>query len=228
VASHDLQEPLRKIRTFSDRLKRELEPTLSEDNKRIFERMESAAIRMKSLITDLLAYSQVSKSPDVLEQVNLNDIIRNVLQDLEAPIHTTGATVHVDPLPAIEGNDRQLRQMFQNLIDNALKYRKPYTKPEVTISCRRLNESDPLCKTLPAGIKKDCYLIEVSDNGIGFEQEHAQKIFKVFQRLHGRSAFEGTGIGLAIVQKVVNNHKGYITAQSEPGKGATFQVFLPA
>lgn len=228
VASHDLQEPLRKIRTFSDRLKRELEPTLTEDNKQLFERMESAAVRMKTLITDLLAYSQVSKNPGEPGTVDLNDIIQNVLHDLEAPINETGATVQVNHLPSIPGNDRQLRQMFQNLIGNALKYRKPDTTPEVAIRCRLIKETDPICKTLPAGTKKGCYLVEVSDNGIGFEQEHAQKIFKVFQRLHGRSEYEGTGVGLAIVQKVMNNHKGYITAQSEPGEGATFQVFLPA
>lgn len=228
VASHDLQEPLRKIRTFSDRLKRELEPTLTEENKRLFERMESAAVRMKTLITDLLAYSQVSKNPGEPGTVDLNDIIHNVLQDLEAPVHETGATVKVENLPSIQGNDRQLRQMFQNLIGNALKYRKPDTRPEVAIRCRLIKETDPICKTLPIGTKKGCYLIEVSDNGIGFEQEHAQKIFKVFQRLHGRSEYEGTGVGLAIVQKVINNHKGHISAQSEPGEGATFQVFLPA
>lgn len=227
VASHDLQEPLWKIRTFSDRLKRELGTKLPDEYKIMFERMESAAARMKTLITDLLAYSQVSKNPGEPEPVDLNDIIQNVLQDLEAPIQETEATVKVVHLPSIPGNDRQLRQMFQNLIGNALKYRKPGIKPEVVIRCRPIKETDSLSQTLPAGIKKGCYLIEVSDNGIGFEQEHAQKIFKVFQRLHGRSEYEGTGVGLAIVQKVINNHKGYITAQSEPGEGATFQVFLP-
>ncbi|MCU7551739.1 ATP-binding protein [Chitinophagaceae bacterium LB-8] len=228
VASHDLQEPLRKIRTFSDRLKIELGPQLSDENRQMFERMQSAAARMKTLIHDLLAYSQVSKNPGVLEQVDLNDIIHNVLQDIEASIHETDAKIVVDHLPTIHGIDRQLRQMFQNLIGNAIKYRQPGTRPEVIIKCRLIGETDPLRKTLPATTKENYYCIEISDNGIGFEQEHAQKIFKVFQRLHGRSEYEGTGVGLAIVQKVVANHKGFISAQSEPGEGATFQVFLPA
>jgi signal transduction histidine kinase len=228
VASHDLQEPLRKIRTFSDRLKRELTPLLTEEHMGMFERMESAAARMRTLINDLLTYSQVSMNPDVLEIVELNEVIQHVVQDLEASVHETGATLQVDKLPVIRGNHHQLGQMFQNLLGNALKYRKPGVKPEVAIRCRLLNETDPLIKTLPGGSKERFYFIEVSDNGIGFEQENAQKIFKVFQRLHGRAEYKGTGVGLAIVQKVIANHKGYITAQSEPGKGATFRIFLPA
>ncbi len=228
VASHDLQEPLRKIRTFSDRLKTELTPLLTDEHLGMFVRMESAATRMRTLINDLLTYSQVSMNPDVLEQVELNEVVQHVLQDLEASIHETGATLRVDQLPVVQGNYHQLAQMFQNVLGNALKYRKPGVQPEIAVRCRLLSETDPLIKTLPGGSKERFYLIEVSDNGIGFEQENAQKIFKVFQRLHGRSAYEGTGVGLAIVQKVVANHKGYITALSEPGKGASFRIFLPA
>ena len=137
------------------------------------------------------------------------------------------ATVMADELGHLKGNRLQLTQLFQNLLSNSLKYRKPDVPLVVSISCRMLNESDPEFKTLPRH-PENYLLIQVKDNGIGFEQEHAEKIFHVFQRLHGQSQYQGTGVGLAIVEKVVRNHKGAIYAESEPGKGTTINVLLPA
>ncbi len=227
AASHDLQEPLRKIYTFSDRLKLELHAQLTANQQMMFGRIESATQRMRSLIEDLLSYSQVSARPDAFTKVSLNEIVQQVLTDLETIITETKATIQVDNLPMLYGDARQLRQMFQNLIGNAIKYRKPDEPPQISITCRKAQRSDSAVGSLPEGRKEAFYLIEIKDNGIGFEQEYAHKIFQVFQRLHGRTEYEGTGVGLAIVQKVVNNHKGYIFAEGSLGEGATFSVLLP-
>jgi signal transduction histidine kinase len=228
AASHDLQEPLRKIQYFSDRLKKGLTTVTPEENSALLERMESSTIRMRTLIDDLLVYSQVSVKQDRLDPVELTDAVEMVLQDLEAIISQTGAVILLDKLPTINGDERQLRQMFQNLIGNAIKYRKPDVVPEVFIRCSIVQTKDPVLNLFAEKPNGKFYLIEVSDNGIGFEQENAEKIFKVFQRLHGRSEYEGTGVGLAIVQKVVSNHNGYISAEGQPGKGSIFRVLLPA
>lgn len=227
AASHDLQEPLRKIYTFSDRLKHDLGQQLSSSQQMIFNRIESATQRMRSLIDDLLSYSQVSAKPDAYKTVSLTEVVQQVLTDLEALIGDTGATVNVSKLPKLKGDERQLRQMFQNLIGNAIKYHKKEEPPVVDITCRKVERSDAAFANLPEGKKEAYYLIEIKDNGIGFEQAYAEKIFQVFQRLHGRNEYEGTGVGLAIVQKVISNHKGYISANSSPGNGATFSVLLP-
>ncbi|MEI6948988.1 ATP-binding protein [Paraflavisolibacter sp. H34] len=228
VASHDLQEPLRKIRFFSERLKAGLDLPPGHDSHRMLERMEVATIRMKTLIDDLLAFSQVSSKPTAHSPVDLGDVVHQVLQDLEAAISETGAVLHVDPLPRIAGDERQLRQLFQNLIGNALKYRKPGVPPEVTVSCRAAGRNDPGAPATGGTADGPWHRIQVTDNGIGFDPEDAENIFKVFHRLHGRSEYEGTGVGLAIVQKVVQNHGGHISAIGEPGKGATFRLLLPA
>jgi len=227
AASHDLQEPLRKIYTFSDRLKQDLEPQLNSSQKMMFSRIESATQRMRTLIDDLLSYSQVSAMPEAYEPVSLTEVVQQVLTDLEAAIAETNATINVSAMPQLKGDERQLRQMFQNLIGNAIKYRKKNEPPVIDINCRKAERTDAAYATLPEGKKEAYYLIEIKDNGIGFEQAYAEKIFQVFQRLHGRTEYEGTGVGLAIVQKVVANHKGYISAQSNPGEGATFSVLLP-
>lgn len=227
AASHDLQEPLRKVYTFADRIKNELATQLTENQQLMFGRIESATQRMRNLIEDLLSYSQVSVKTDVYEPVALNDIVQQVVSDLETLIADTGAMVHVGTLPQLKSDERQLRQLFQNLIGNAIKYRKQGVQPQVTITSRNAHRNDAGFDHLPQDHGAGYCLVQVKDNGIGFEQENAEKIFQVFQRLHGKAEYEGTGVGLAIAQKVVINHKGYINAQSKPGEGATFNIFLP-
>ena len=220
VASHDLQEPLRKIQVFSQRLKKDTSIDLSEENKRIFDRMIAATERMSQLINDLLSYSQLTTKPSAFKTVGLNDLMQQVLTDLEATVTEKNATISIGELPEVKGDSVQLRQLFQNLLSNSLKYSKEDADPVIAISSSVVQKE---INDLPGSY----HLIEITDNGIGFEQQHVEKIFKVFQRLHGRSEYPGTGIGLAIVQKVVENHHGSITAESEPGKGATFKVYLP-
>ncbi|MDQ6813435.1 MAG: ATP-binding protein, partial [Bacteroidota bacterium] len=227
AASHDLQEPLRKINFFSEQLRRDLQALLNEENIKKFDRMQNSSKRMSSLINDLLDYSKVSVKPDVYENIELMDVVEQVLQDLEATIIDTGALFDIQKLPQIKGDERQLTQVFQNLISNALKYRKAAQTPRVTIQAREINETDGGFVSIRDIKKGAYYLIEITDNGIGFEQSQAERIFNVFQRLHGRAEYEGTGVGLAIVQKVIQNHKGYIFAESEPGKGAKFLILLP-
>jgi PAS domain S-box-containing protein len=216
AASHDLQEPLRKIHFFSDRLKGTLNP--GSEQASMFDRMESATTRMRDLIDDLLAYSKLSVVPEALSPVDLGQVVQQVLQDLEASVLESGAQIRVDPLPMIQGDERQLRQLFQNLIGNALKYRMEGRTPEISVRFR---------STTDVADKKDYFQIEVSDNGIGFEPQYADKIFQVFQRLHGRKEYAGSGVGLAIARKVVANHKGIILAEGRPDAGATFRILMP-
>ena len=227
AASHDLKEPIRKIHFFTDKLKSQLEVRLSEDEKHTFGRIENASRRMSILVDDLLLYSHVSQRPHEKEAVNLNVKLKKVLEDLELDIDQKKATILIDPLPTVKGYRRQLQQLFQNLISNALKYSKPGMFPEIRITAHRVTGSD--IKTAKAVIdqNKPFHLIEVRDNGIGFEQTDAERIFNIFTRLHSNTEYKGTGVGLSIVRKVMENHNGIITATSEPGKGATFNVYLP-
>lgn len=227
AASHDLQEPLRKITYFSNRLTESLAGSLSEENRRMFERMESAAQRMKKLINDLLTYSRAGSKPDNFKQVELSALVKQIIQDLEPSIIEKQAKISVAQLPGINGDAQQLTQMFQNLLSNALKYQKPNVGPEVNIEYRIIDENDSNYELLPSNCKGKFHEISVIDNGIGFEQEYAEKIFQVFQRLHGKAEYEGTGVGLAIVKKVVTNHRGHIFAQSELNKGAKFIIMFP-
>ncbi|GAB2539339.1 PAS domain-containing sensor histidine kinase [Spirosoma aerophilum] len=226
VASHDLQEPLRKIQSYGDILKEQFASQPGEETYYL-ERMQSAASRMSGLIKDLLAFSRISIQQDATEAVSLMDVVNSVLIDLELAIHETGAAVTVGALPTIQGDSSQLGQLFQNLISNALKFRQPATAPVITITSKRI-----LAANLPRSIKPvrmvgAYHCIDVVDNGIGFDEKYVDRIFQVFQRLHAKNEFTGTGIGLAICEKVVANHGGCITAQSKPGKGATFTVYLP-
>jgi signal transduction histidine kinase len=226
AASHDLKEPIRKIHTFSSRLKDRLSGRMDESEKAIFGRMESAAERMSQLIEDLLQYSQVSLGSEGAQDVDLPERLRSVLADLEVAIEEKGATITVGTLPVVRGYGRQLQQLLQNLLSNSLKYSKPGVAPQVSVSARLVKGQD-----LPFDVgdgEKLYHLIQVRDNGIGFEQEYAERIFQMFQRLHGRSEYPGTGIGLSIARKVAENHGGFITAESVLDEGATFNVFLPA
>lgn len=225
AASHDLKEPIRKVSVFSGRLKNSLSNRMQEDERKMFERMENATERMSLLVDDLLSYSHVTMTEFQMEEVDLNRKLRLVLADLELPIEEKKATVNIEPLPVVKGYRRQLQQLFQNLVSNALKYSKPDQPPIITITSS-ITTGDKTPLKLPP--RQQFHLIQVKDNGIGFEQENAERIFQMFHRLHGRTEYAGTGIGLAIAKKVVENHKGYIWAESEPGKGATFNVLLPA
>lgn len=228
AASHDLKEPIRKVNYFCDRLKSTLGPRLNHEEIQLFDKMEKATERMRQLIDDLLEYSHVSLEPKELEQINLKEKVTNVLDDLTIAIKEKNAEIKVGDLPTIKGHRRQLQQLFQNLIGNALKYSKPDEQPKIVISSSEVTGKVMNNSTPETNWKKKFYLIEVKDNGIGFEPENAEKIFQVFQRLHNSSQFKGTGVGLSIARKVVENHKGFIMAESEPGKGSTFKVYLPA
>lgn len=221
VASHDLQEPLRKILAFGDRLEAKAGGALGEEGKDYLGRMKSAAARMQALISDLLAFSRVTTKAQPFVEVDLNEVAFEVLIDLEARIHETRAVIRFDPLPAVEADPTQMRQLFQNLIGNALKFRKPDVAPQIRVRAEDVKEE----ADGPAGGR---YRIFVQDNGIGFDEKYLDRIFNVFQRLHGRGEYEGTGIGLAVCRKIAERHGGTIAAHSRPGEGSTFVVTLPA
>ncbi|ATB44270.1 two-component sensor histidine kinase [Cystobacter fuscus] len=214
VASHDLQEPLRKIQTFGERLVKTSATTLSPEGRDYVDRMQGAATRMRRLIDDLLAFSRVSSKTRPFSQVDLAVVAREVLADLESAIEQAGATVTLEALPVLEADATQMRQLLQNLVGNALKFRREGVPPVISVR----GTVDPRSQR--------CELV-VEDNGIGFEEKFADRIFNVFQRLHGRGQYEGTGIGLAICRKIAERHGGSIRARSTPGEGAAFLVSLP-
>jgi PAS domain S-box-containing protein len=228
AASHDLKEPIRKIHFFSERLKHSLGARMNPEEVRYFDRMESASKRMGSLIDDLLTYSQISLRPRVYDLVDMNQLIELVLEDLDLEIEDREATITVDKLFSMQGHQRQLQQAFQNLIGNSLKYSKPGIAPVISISYERLVGKETGLKLSQEEQEQVFYSIRVSDNGIGFEQAESERIFNVFTRLHGNTEYRGTGIGLSIVRKVIENHNGHIWANSEPGVGSTFHILLPA
>ncbi|RYY89247.1 MAG: PAS domain S-box protein [Chitinophagaceae bacterium] len=227
AASHDLKEPVRKIHFFLQRLKDSLGDQIRENEQKYFDRMESASIRMKTLIDDLLCYSQVGQRAPAEETVDMNELMRQVLTDLDLEIEQKGATIHIPELFTIRGHHRQLQQAFQNLVSNALKYTLPGTPPVITLACSRIKGHEAGLALTEEETTRDFYLITVKDNGIGFNQSDAERIFNVFTRLHGSADYTGTGVGLSIVRRVVENHNGFIWASSQPGDGATFNVLLP-
>lgn len=227
AASHDMKEPIRKILTFSDRLKRSLEDKLNETEKQMFGRVEDATKRMGLLVDDLLEYSHVNERPLEMEQIDLNKKVEKVLTDLELLIDEKGAKIMIEKLPIVKGYRRQLQQLLQNLIGNALKYSRPGIPPQISISAKVVYAKALEIEILPEQHDQPFHLIEIKDNGIGFEQHYANKIFGMFQRLHSKAEYPGTGVGLSIARKVVENHKGYIWALSQPGSGSTFKVLLP-
>jgi PAS domain S-box-containing protein len=227
AASHDMKEPIRKIHLFCDRLKGELNEKLTENQRHLFSRVENASRRMNTLIEDLLTYSTISKGVSNLEEVDLQQKIKKVLEDLEVEIEEKNAKILVGPLPVITGHRRQMQQLFQNLISNALKYSKPGQTPQIELCSRIVDGSEVALPLLQQDAQKQYHLIEVKDNGIGFEQEDAERIFHVFTRLHGNAEYKGTGVGLSIVKKVAENHQGFCWAEGKPGEGATFSILLP-
>jgi two-component system, LuxR family, sensor kinase FixL len=223
VASHDLQEPLRKIQAFGDRLKTKCDAVNLQDGRDYLERMQSAAARMQTLINDLLTFSRVISASQPVVPVDLNSVIKGVLSDLEVRIEQTKAQIDLGDLPIIEGDPMQMRQLFQNLIGNALKFQPRDNQPMIKIAAKILKN--------PLALEEDPYSeqheISIRDNGIGFDEKYLEKIFAVFQRLHGRNEFEGTGVGLAVCRRITDRHGGVITAQSKSNEGATFVVTLP-
>lgn len=212
IASHDLKEPLRKVVTFGDRLL-ETETQLTSKGKNYLERMQKSVLRMQNLIDDLLDYSRLSSKSMVLEPVNFTKIVQKLLVDLEARIKKTKGTIHIGPLPTCEAEPTQMRQLFQNLITNSLKYHRQGVPPVINLTSSKNGNGT--------------WKIQVEDNGIGFDEKYADRIFHLFERLHGKSDFEGTGMGLAICEKIVSRHHGSITARSVPQKGSTFIIHLP-
>jgi signal transduction histidine kinase len=227
AASHDLKEPVRKINYFSERLREDLHDTLTTNQKILFDRMDHACRRMQVLIDDLLEYSHISMGAHLYETIDLNTKVRNVLQDLELTIQEKRAIIKVDPLPTVNAHRRQMQQLFQNLIGNALKYHKNGIPPEIHIRSRQVRGIEAREHVPFESWEKEFYLIEVEDKGIGFEEENAERIFTVFTRLHGHTEYTGTGVGLSIVRKVVQNHGGYVFAESKPGQGSVFKILLP-
>ena len=216
VASHDLQEPLRKIRAFSDRLQQRYSAELSPEARDYLSRSHQAAARMQTLINDLLAYSRVAARGKPFGPVDMGALLATVVDDLEARLESSGGRIDAGPLPTIEGDPTQLRQMMQNLLSNALKFRDPGRPPVVTVTAESTRLGD-----VPA------WRFSFVDNGIGFEPRYAEKVFVPFQRLHGRQEYEGTGIGLAIVRRIVERHRGTVLAEAVAGEGAKFTVCLP-
>jgi signal transduction histidine kinase/streptogramin lyase len=214
VASHDLQEPLRKIQAFSDRVAKQYASKLDDQGRDYLQRMNGAAARMQRLIDALLSLSRVTTKKNEVELIDLAALVHEVLGDLEVRIQSTGGKVIVGELPRIEGDPVQIRQLFQNLIGNALKFHKPDESPVVEVYALRRSPG-----------QAEIFIV---DNGIGFESKDAERVFLPFHRLHGRTEYEGTGIGLTICQKIVERHHGTIRAESVPGRGSRFVVALPA
>lgn len=227
VASHDLQEPLRKIQQFGSLLKINYGNTLDEQGITWIERMELAAVRMSALIRDLLAYSRLTMPIEAFLEHPLNDIVAEVVSVLDVLIQEKKATVEIGDLGTVPGEAQQLAQVFQNLLTNALKFTKTDVPPIIQISRQTVSRADLPRPYQPLNTYQHFCAIQVTDNGIGFDAHQAERIFGTFQRLHGRNQYPGTGIGLAIVKKVVENHRGYVMAQSQVGQGATFTVYLP-
>jgi PAS domain S-box-containing protein len=215
VASHDLQEPLRKIQTFGERLKAKFATALGPEGLDSLERILGTSSRMRRLIDDLLSFSRVATMARPFSPVELSTIAREVLGDLETAIERAGATVTLGELPTLEADPTQVRQLLQNLVGNALKFRRDDVPPSISVHAT-VDEAAQRCELV------------VRDNGIGFDEQYAERIFGVFQRLHGRSSkYEGSGVGLAICRKIAERHGGSITARSSPGEGATFTISLP-
>jgi PAS domain S-box-containing protein len=225
IASHDLQEPLRKIVVFGGRLRVKCGPGLSEECRDYLDRMTNAAARMQTLINDLLSFARVTSKSQRFEQVDLSKAAQEVLTDLETRIEELQAEVEVGPLPTIEAEPLQMRQLLQNLIGNALKFHRLGERPIVKIAATVFPQPDPNAPRNSA--MREVMRLTVADNGVGFDEKYLDRIFNVFQRLHSRSAYEGTGMGLAIARRIVEHHGGQITARSKPGQGSTFIVELP-
>jgi len=232
VASHDMKEPLRKIKAFGDLLSNQYGGTLPPEALDLLKRMQTASSRLMQLIDSLLEFSRITNARDVFNPVALPNVLLQVLQNLDVSISEQQATITMGNLPTVLGSAFQLEQLFQNLLANAIKFRRPDVPPIIRIDSNRLRPDelpDPctyLTSTVPQAT--GWWQIQVSDNGIGFHPQDADLIFQAFRKLHGRRQYEGAGLGLATVRQITQNHQGAITTESQPGQGATFFVYLPA
>jgi light-regulated signal transduction histidine kinase (bacteriophytochrome) len=218
VASHDLQEPLRKIILFSEQVTIRYKNILNDDGRNFMERIMKAAERMRVLIKNILSYSKSSIYDETLEETNLNGLLDDILSDLEISIEQKKAVINIGEMPALKIIPGQLRQVFQNLIINSIKFSKEDTPPEINIYAEKVYMQND---------NEAYYNIYIKDNGIGFEQKYADDIFTLFKRLNSKDKFEGTGIGLSICKKIVEQHKGSISVTSQVGQGTTFVISLP-
>ncbi len=225
VASHDLQEPLRKISTFSDRLSEKYKDVLTGDGQMYLSRIIASAQNMRMLIDNLLEFSKISKTGQHFDTVDLNFILKQVMNELELVIEETSTVVNYPKLPVIKAVASQMKQLFSNLISNAIKFHKKDVIPVISIECEVLKDADKYKYDLP--VRSTHYKISVTDNGIGFEEEYASRIFQVFQRLHGKSDYPGSGIGLSICKKILEYHNGIIYAENIPDVGARFVLIIP-
>jgi signal transduction histidine kinase/CHASE3 domain sensor protein len=225
IASHDLQEPLRKIQTFISRIQETDLTVMSESTREYFSRILVSVTRMRTLIDDLLLFSRTNKTEKIFEEADLNILLEDAKQELAQDIEDKSAVIHAGKLPVLNVISFQIKQLFINLIGNSLKYSKPDTPTIIKIDCERILAGE--YSVIKDEQYKNYYKISVSDNGLGFEQQFAESIFLLFQRLHHNTEYQGTGIGLAICKKIVENHNGYISAKGEPGIGSTFTFFLP-
>ncbi|GAA5143161.1 sensor histidine kinase [Thalassotalea piscium] len=222
VASHDLQEPLRKIRAFGDRLSTGYNDVIDERGLDFIKRMSGAAERMSNLINDLLEYSRINTRGNKFIPVALNQVVSDVIDDLEVAIEESAAVINYPDLPEINGDVSQLNQLLLNLLSNAIKFRQKDLAPKITIAYQKESAYDPILST-----DSLWHVITITDNGIGFEQEFEDKIFVPFQRLHARTAYKGTGIGLAVCRRIVERHGGTISAKSQVNHGTTFTISIP-
>ena len=228
VASHDLQEPLRKIVAFGDRMRTKHGNTMAPEAIDYLDRMQSSAARMQTLIQDLLSFSRVNAKSEPFREVDLQTIALGVASDLEIAVERNGGVLSVEELPSIDADPTQMRQLIQNLISNALKFRKPDVAPEIVVAASIISSSSPLFPSRLSSSQVGMWCrITVADNGIGFDEKYLDRIFKVFQRLHGRTEFEGSGIGLSVCRRIAERHNGDITATSVAGQGTTFIITLP-
>ncbi len=224
VASHDLQEPLRKIQMFSNLLKDQNKKVLSTESKRFLDKIVNSAKRMKALILDVLSYSRLSAANHIFEPVDLNEMVKDLLEDFELIIQEKNAVIRVGNLPRIEANRGQVRQVFQNMLSNALKFSKQDIVPVIEISGAYLEERS--FEARPQREGPYC-LIRIKDNGIGFDQKYQNHIFALFERLHSKDSYEGSGIGLSITKKIIEKHDGLVQARGVSGEGAEFLLLLP-
>jgi PAS domain S-box-containing protein len=225
IASHDLQEPIRKIHTFSQLILEREKDSLTHTTRDYLNRISLSSVRMKQLVEAFLNYSRVGSASMVFEPTNLNTLFSEIVMTLSEVIQENKAIVEFKDLPVVQGDGIQLQQLFINLISNALKYSKPGVNPVITIRSEKIPGT---ADELPGGYESNDYFkISIADNGIGFDPQHASKIFEVFQRLHSKDEYAGTGIGLSICKKIILAHKGFISATGEPGVGSVFLVYLP-
>lgn len=225
VASHDMHEPIRKILTFCERIKSRHHAGLGQEGSMYLDRIGSSADNMRALIDNLLEFSRVTRGNRSFTECNLRDVIEGVLSDQELRIEETSTEVRIESLPVIECVVPEMRQLFNNLIGNALKFQRKDVRSVIAISTSKLSHREKSQHLLP--FDQTFYQINIQDNGIGFEQSYGEKIFEIFQRLHGKAEYSGTGIGLAICKKIVENHEGIIFATGEPSKGSVFSIILP-